>query len=174
MRPPTSTATPTCTATQLCGALAAECDVAPEQVVVGNGSVALIETILSAMCAPGDEVVYAWRSFEAYPIALAVAGATGVAVPLADGGRHDLPAMVAAVTERTKAILLCSPNNPTGPALTDAEVRAALADLPSDVLVLLDEAYVEFVRASGAVDGLALAATIHVSSCCGPSPRPTA
>ncbi|TNU75042.1 histidinol-phosphate transaminase [Miniimonas arenae] len=117
-----------------------------DQVVVGNGSVAVLESILAALCERGDEVVYPWRSFEAYPIAVAVAGATGVPVPLLPDGRHDVDAMIAAITPRTKAVLLCSPNNPTGPALTDAEVRRILAALPPDVMVLLDEAYIEFVR----------------------------
>lgn len=145
-------------ATQLCEALAAEHGVTPDQVVVGNGSVAVLETILDAVCEPGDEVVYAWRSFEAYPIAIAVAGASGVPVPVRPDGRHDVAGMVSAVTDRTKVVLLCTPNNPTGPVLTDTEVRAALEALPRDVLVLIDEAYVEFVRQPGAVDSLALLA----------------
>ena len=150
---------PDMAAGDLVAALAANLEVEPEQVVVGNGSVAVLETILRALCEPGDEVVFAWRSFEAYPITVAVAGGTAVAVPLTSEGRHDLPAMVAAVTDRTRAVILCSPNNPTGPALTDAEVREALAALPEHVLVLLDEAYIEFVRPSGddaPLDSLAL------------------
>ncbi len=150
---------PDLAATQLVTELASRFQVEPEQVVVGNGSVALLETILTALLEPGDEVVYAWRSFEAYPIAVAIAGGTAVPVPLTEGERHDLPAMAAAVTDRTKAVILCSPNNPTGPALRDAEVRALLAELPEGVLVLIDEAYIEFVRTAdddAVVDALTL------------------
>lgn len=153
---------PDLAATELVEAIAAVVGVDSDQVVVGNGSVALIETVLDAICSPGDEVVYAWRSFEAYPIAVALAGATSIQVPLAAGGRHDLPAMAEAVTERTKVVLLCSPNNPTGPALEEAEVRDFLDRVPAGVAVVLDEAYVEFIspdRATQLVDSLALLRT---------------
>ena len=83
-----------------------------------------------------------------------VAGATAVEVPLTEGARHDLPAMAAAITERTRAIIVCSPNNPTGPIVTQAEFDAFIAQVPSEVLVILDEAYAEFVTDPDAVDGL--------------------
>jgi histidinol-phosphate aminotransferase len=137
-------------------ALAAKLGVAPQQIAAGTGSVAVLYHLLQAYCDPGDEVVYAWRSFEAYPIAASVVGATSVQVPLTGGARHDLDAMAAAVTDRTKVVLLCTPNNPTGPALTDAEVRAFVERVPTDVLVVLDEAYREFVRLDDALDALAL------------------
>ncbi|HWJ80941.1 MAG TPA: histidinol-phosphate transaminase [Nocardioides sp.] len=130
-----------------------------EQLAAATGSVALVFHLLAAFCGPGDEVVHAWRSFEAYPIAITAAGATGVPVPVTegpDGGRHDLAAMAAAVTERTKVVLLCTPNNPTGPALAHAEVEDFLARVPSDVLVVVDEAYHEFVRMPDRLDGPAL------------------
>lgn len=130
----------------------------PERIAVGNGSVAVLETVLRAACVPGDEVVYPWRSFEAYPIAIQVAGATGVPVPLAEGGRHDLPAMAAAITDRTRAVLVCSPNNPTGTVVSEEEMRSFLAAVPREVLVVIDEAYVDFVTDDDAGDGLALAA----------------
>ena len=130
----------------------------PDRIAVGNGSVAVLETVLRAACVPGDEVVYAWRSFEAYPIAVQVAGATGVPVPLAQGGRHDLPAMAAAVTDRTRVVLVCSPNNPTGTVVREEEMRAFLAAVPREVLVVIDEAYVDFVTDDEAANGLALAA----------------
>ena len=137
-------------------ALAARLDVDPGQIAAGTGSVAVLYHLLQAYCDPGDEVVYAWRSFEAYPIAVAVGGATSVQVPLTPDGRHDLDAMAAAVTRRTKVVLLCTPNNPTGPALGHGEVTAFLDRVPGDVLVVLDEAYREFVRMADPVDGLAL------------------
>lgn len=137
-------------------ALATRLDVAPTRLAAGTGSVAVLYHLLQAYCDPGDEVVYAWRSFEAYPIAVSVAGASSVQVPLTLDGRHDLDAMAAAITGRTKVVLLCSPNNPTGPALRDREVREFLDRVPGDVLVVVDEAYREFVRLDDPLDALAL------------------
>nr|WP_245534405.1 histidinol-phosphate transaminase [Xylanimonas cellulosilytica] len=146
-------------ATELVEALASFVGVAPEQVVVGNGSVAVLAHLLSAVVDPGrDEVVFPWRSFEAYPIAVAVAGGRAVTVPLAEGGRLDLPAMAAAVTDRTSVVLVCTPNNPTGPVVHADELDALLAAVPSDVMVVIDEAYLEFVRDADAPDALALLA----------------
>jgi len=99
--------------------------------------------------------VFAWRSFEAYPIAVTAAAATAVKVPVTADGRHDLDAMAAAITDRTKVVLVCTPNNPTGPAVTQSELDAFLAKVPPHVLVVVDEAYVEFVRTADPVDGLA-------------------
>lgn len=149
---------PSPTAVRLEAALAERCGVAASRVVVGAGSVGLLQQLVAIAAGHGDEVVHAWRSFEAYPIVVAVGGGTGIAVPLAAGGRHDLDAMAAAVTPRTRLVLLCSPNNPTGPALRAAEVGRFLDALPTDVLVVLDEAYVEFVREPAAVRGLELLA----------------
>jgi histidinol-phosphate aminotransferase len=136
-------------------ALAARLGVPVEDLAAATGSVALIYQLLSAFCDPGDEVVYAWRSFEAYPIAAAVAAATSVRVPVMAEGRHDLDAMADAVTERTRVVLVCTPNNPTGPSVTQAELDAFLARVPSHVVVVVDEAYLEFVRMDDAVDGIA-------------------
>ena len=134
-------------------ALATRFDVTPEEVLVGPGSVSLFYYLIAAVAAPGDEVVYAWRSFEAYPNAVAVAGATAVEVALTPDARHDLPAMAAAVTDRTRAVVVCSPNNPTSTAVGAEEFARFMDAVPSDVLVLLDEAYVEFVTDPDAVDG---------------------
>ena len=137
-------------------ALAAKLDVTPDQLAAGTGSVAVLYHLLQAFCDPGDEVVYAWRSFEAYPIAVSVGGAVSVQVPLTADGRHDLDAMARAITDRTKVVVLCTPNNPTGPELGHAEVQAFLERVPSDVLVVVDEAYREFVRTTDPVDALHL------------------
>lgn len=126
-----------------------------EDLAAGTGSVALIYQLLTAYCDPGDEVVHAWRSFEAYPIAITSAGAVSVRVPVDADGRHDLDAMAAAVTDRTRVVMVCTPNNPTGPSVTQSELDAFLARVPSHVLVVVDEAYLEFVRMDDAVDGLA-------------------
>jgi histidinol-phosphate aminotransferase len=138
-------------------ALATRLGVEPDQLAAATGSVAVLYHLLQAYCDPGDEVVYAWRSFEAYPIAVSVVGATSVQVPLTAEARHDLDAMAAAITERTKVVVLCSPNNPTGPALSHDEVRRFVDQVPGEVLVVVDEAYREFVRMDDPLDGLALA-----------------
>lgn len=141
--------------------LAAFLGVPAEDIVTGAGSLGALNQLLAAFAGRNedgkpDEVVYAWRSFEAYPISVGLSGAEGIAVPLTADGRHDLPAMAAAVSARTKVILLCTPNNPTGPALTAAETEEFIRSVPSHVVVAIDEAYQEFVRAAGAVDGIAL------------------
>jgi histidinol-phosphate aminotransferase len=133
-------------ATELTEAVADHLGVRPGQVVAGCGSVAVLGHVLAAFCDAGDQVVHPWRSFEAYPIAVTLAGAVGVPVPVRADGRLDLPAMAAAV------------NNPTGPAVHADELDAFLAAVPRDVLVVLDEAYVEFVRDPEAPDGLAVLA----------------
>lgn len=127
------------------------------RVHVAAGSVSLLAQLIAAAAGPGDEVVHAWRSFEAYPGLITVAGATGVPVPLTSDGRHDIDAMAAAVTDRTRVVIVCSPNNPTGEVVTAEEFDRLLAAVPADVLVLLDEAYREFATGSGAVDGDAVA-----------------
>jgi histidinol-phosphate aminotransferase len=141
--------------TALYGALAGKLGVETERLALATGSVGLIYQLVQAFCEPGDEVVYAWRSFEAYPIAVTAAGARNVQVPAFADGRHDLDAMIAAITDRTKVVLVCTPNNPTGPAVSQTELDAFLARVPSHVLVVVDEAYLEFVRMDDAVDGIA-------------------
>lgn len=133
--------------------LAERFGVTAAEVHLGSGSVALLSQFLLAVCTPGDEVITAWRSFEAYPGLTTVAGGRGVRVPLTADGRHDLDAMAAAVTDRTRALIVCSPNNPTGPSVGAVEFERFMERVPSDLLVLLDEAYVEFVRDPDAVDG---------------------
>ena len=127
-------------------------------IVVGTGSVALCQQAVTAAAGPGDEVLFAWRSFEAYPIITGIAGATAVTVPLTAEAEHDLPAMAAAVGDRTRVIFLCSPNNPTGPILLQKQVDEFLNRVPSDVLVIIDEAYHEYVTDPAAVDGFRTAA----------------
>lgn len=133
--------------------LAQQLGVAADDIVTGAGSLGALNQILSTFAgthADGvqDEVIYAWRSFEAYPICVGLAGAKSVQVPNLPNGAHDLDAMVAAVTDQTRVILICTPNNPTGPAVTESQVRDFLAKVPKDVLVVLDEAYFEFCAAS--------------------------
>lgn len=129
-----------------------------EQLAAGTGSVAVLYHLLQAFCDPGDEVVYAWRSFEAYPIAVSATGAVSAQVAVTADGRHDLVAMAAAVTDRTKVVIVCTPNNPTGPSVSDTDLREFVAQVPDDVLVVVDEAYREFVRADDPIDALSLQA----------------
>ena len=143
-------------ATGLVDALAKRFDVPPSDIATGTGSVGVLQQVIQATAAEGDEIVYAWRSFEAYPIVVGISGAGSVRVPLGPGARHDLEAMAAAVSDRTRLVLVCSPNNPTGPAVHQEEMHAFLGRVPSDVLVVVDEAYREFVRDPDAIDGLEL------------------
>ncbi|HLN78410.1 MAG TPA: histidinol-phosphate transaminase [Nocardioidaceae bacterium] len=142
--------------TALYAALSDRLDVPTEHLAAGTGSVAVLYHLLQAFCESGDEVVYAWRSFEAYPIAVAVTGATSVKVPLGPGARHDLHAMLEAISDRTKVVVVCTPNNPTGPAVSHAELEAFIDKVPPHVVVVVDEAYREFVRSEDPVDGLRL------------------
>lgn len=124
--------------------LAAKLGLADENsVTVGTGSSALCQQLVTVTCQPGDEVIFPWRSFEAYPIFTQVTGATAVPVPLREL-RNDLPAMADAITERTRLIFVCNPNNPTGTTITDQEFREFMDRVPADVVVALDEAYVEY------------------------------
>ena len=143
-------------ATALTRALAARVGVEDAQIAVGCGSVALCQQVVQALAEDGDEVLYPWRSFEAYPILTAVAGARSVQVPLRADQSFDLAALAAAVTPRTRLIFLCSPNNPTGTALRRADIEHFLDSVRDDVLVVVDEAYREFVTDPDVPDGLTL------------------
>lgn len=129
-------------------ALADHLGVSLEQVAVGTGSSALCQQLVTLAAQPGDEVVFPWRSFEAYPIFTQIAGATPVAVPLTPDHRVDLPGLAQAVTQRTKLIFVCNPNNPTGTTITTGEFAAFMEQVPADVIVALDEAYFEYNRAA--------------------------
>ncbi|HEX9998815.1 MAG TPA: histidinol-phosphate transaminase [Actinoplanes sp.] len=139
---------------ELRAALAERYDVTPDRIVTGCGSVALAEILVKATCLPGDEIVYSWRSFEAYPIIAAGAAATSVRVPNTAEHGHDLPAMAEAITDRTRLVIVCNPNNPTGTSVRRAELDRFLAAVPSDVLVILDEAYRELVTDAEVPDAL--------------------
>jgi histidinol-phosphate aminotransferase len=110
-----------------------------------------------AAAGPGDEVVFSWRSFEEYPWMTVLPGATAVRVPNRPDHGHDLDAMAAAITDRTRLVIVCSPNNPTGAVVTQAEFDRFLTQVPDDVLVILDEAYAEFVTDVAAVNGRTVA-----------------
>ncbi len=136
-------------------AIARRFELSPEQIVLGNGSNDVLELVARAFLSAGDEAIYAQHAFAVYPLATQATGATGVCVPAKDFG-HDLTAMAAAVTTHTKVIFLANPNNPTGTWFEAAEFAAFMAKVPAHVVVVLDEAYGEFVSASDALDGLAV------------------
>jgi histidinol-phosphate aminotransferase len=135
-------------------ALSGRLGVAGDQLAFGTGSVAVLYHLLQATCEAGDEVVYAWRSFEAYPIAVRLTGASPVLVPLGPGAVHDLDAMRRAVTSATKVLMLCTPNNPTGPALQHQQVIDFIDSVPDHIMIILDEAYLEFVTDPEGLIGL--------------------
>lgn len=140
--------------TGLMGEIADRFGVPVSHVATGTGSVGVAQQLIQATSGPGDEVIYAWRSFEAYPIITQVSGATSVKVPLTPGDVHDLDAMADAITDRTRLIFVCNPNNPTGTVVRRAELERFLDRVPSDVLVVLDEAYREFIRDPEVPDGV--------------------
>jgi histidinol-phosphate aminotransferase len=125
-------------------ALADRYDFPLSGIAVGNGSCEILLAAAAALLEPGSEVVYAWPSFSMYPHLAAITGAEEVRVPLADGDVHDLDALRLAIGERTRLVIVCNPNNPTGTHLPSAEIARFLDKVPRRVLVILDEAYVEF------------------------------
>jgi len=139
---------------RLTEALAARYDVPYDHIALGPGSVTVTQQLLQTLAEPGTEVVYAWRSFEAYPLLADVAGMTSVQVPLRDE-THDLEAMAEAITDRTRLVFVCNPNNPTGTVNRTAELTAFLDRVPEHVLVAIDEAYREYVRDEDVPDALA-------------------
>jgi histidinol-phosphate aminotransferase len=134
-------------------ALAERWKVGLDQVILGNGSDELLGLLARAFLAPGDEAVMADETFVIYKMEVTAAHGVAVEVPLKEG-RHDLPAMAAAVTEKTKLLFLCNPNNPTGTAVRKEEVDALMAMVPHHVIVVFDEAYYEYVRLADFPDAL--------------------
>jgi histidinol-phosphate aminotransferase len=126
------------------------------RIAVGNGSCEILLAAAEALLEPGSEVVYAWPSFSMYPHLAAITGAEAVTVPLADGDLHNLEALRLAVDERTRLLLVCNPNNPTGTYVPSAAIVDFLEKVPARVLVILDEAYTEFQVAEDPDTTLAL------------------
>ncbi len=142
--------------TELTSVLAERFGVPAEHIATGTGSVGIAQSLVLVTAGPGDEVIFAWRSFEAYPIVATVAGATPVPVPLKANGDHDLDAMLAAITPNTRLVFVCNPNNPTGNVIHRAELERFLDAVPADVLVVVDEAYIEFIRDPEVPNGIDL------------------
>jgi histidinol-phosphate aminotransferase len=131
---------------RLRAAVAERHGVTSEQLVFGNGSSEILELLAKAFVGPGDEVVYAWPSFAMYPIVTQGMGGTARTVPLDAALVHDLPAMAEQVGERTKLVVVCNPNNPTGTSVGAEAFDRFAAGLPPDVVLVVDEAYAEFAR----------------------------
>jgi len=135
-------------------ALASRLDVEPERIVLGNGSNDVLELVTQAFLTPGDDAVYSQYAFIVYPLATQARGARGIEVPASDYG-HDLDAMRAAITPRTRVVFVANPNNPTGTWLPGPVVERFIASVPGNVIVVLDEAYNEFLEASEQADSTA-------------------
>ena len=125
-------------------ALATRCAVDPEQIVLGNGSNDILELATQAFLQPGDQAVYSRHAFAVYALATQARGGIGIEVAASDFG-HDLPAMSKAITERTRIVFVANPNNPTGTWLSPAALEGFIASVPEDTLVVLDEAYNEYL-----------------------------
>jgi histidinol-phosphate aminotransferase len=134
--------------------LAEKLGVATDQLVFGCGADEILELVAKAFLGSGDEAVFAWPSFAMYPIVTKGMGATPVAIPLDAALVHDLDAMAAAVGERTRVVMVCNPNNPTGTSVGAAAFDRFAASLADDVLLLIDEAYVDFARRPDFPDSL--------------------
>ncbi len=144
-------------ATALVEALATTLGVSSDRVVVGCGSVALCQQLVQIVADAGEEVLFSWRSFEAYPIVSQIAGARAVAVRNTPDHRLDLPGLAAAITPATRLIFVCTPNNPTGTVVSRAELETLLDAVPKHVLVVVDEAYREFDTDPDSPDGVEIA-----------------
>ncbi|MEO6867315.1 MAG: histidinol-phosphate transaminase [Gaiellales bacterium] len=127
----------------------------PEQVVLGNGADSILINLTLSMLEAGDEVVFGWPSFITYPLSVRKVGGVPVQVPLDENYRYDLDAMLAAVTERTRLVFVCNPNNPTGTYVAREQLARFLDALPAGVLCVIDEAYHEYVTADNYPDSIA-------------------
>ena len=127
-------------------ALAARYGIGREQIVLGNGSNDVLELATQAFLRPGDHAVYSQHAFAVYPLATQARGATGIEVAAHDFG-HDLEAMRKAITASTRMVFIANPNNPTGTWLSSSAVKAFLGRVPREVVVVLDEAYDEYLDA---------------------------
>lgn len=136
-------------------AIAKQLGVEAYQVTLGNGSNDVLELIARAYLTGHSASLYSQHAFAVYPIVTQAIGAQHIVVPAKDWG-HDLTAMAAAITDKTRVIFIANPNNPTGTWLTEAEVRAFLDQVPERIIVVLDEAYTEYVSESEFPDGITL------------------
>ncbi len=128
-------------------------DCNPQDLLVGNGSDELLKLLAETFLNPGDEIIFAQPSFAEYEFTATIMGATSVKIPLIDF-KHDLNAMLAAITPRTKMLYICNPNNPTGTIVTAEEIDSFMSRVPQDVLIIFDEAYYEYVESPSYASGI--------------------
>lgn len=138
---------------ELKDALCRRYGVAMDQIVLGNGSNDVLEMVAGAFLGPEREAVFAQHAFAVYPLATQAAGAKGIQVPARNFG-HDLDAMLAAITPATRVVFIANPNNPTGTFIPGPELEAFLGRVPADVLVVLDEAYTEYLAPAQRYDAI--------------------
>ena len=150
-----STLYPDASGTALKQALNHHYDIPSEQITLGNGSNDLLELIARVFVRPGDEVVFSEFAFIVYPLVTQACGASAVVTPARDFG-HDLAAMATAISDKTRLVFLANPNNPTGTVFSEDELIAFMASVPEDVIVVLDEAYTEYLTQDGMPNGLTL------------------
>ena len=140
--------------TSLVSAISHRFEIPEADIVVGTGSVGILQQLVQISAGPGDGVLFSWRSFEAYPILTQIVGATAQRVPLDGNDRHDLVAMARAIDDSTRLALICNPNNPTGTAVGREAIAQFIEAAPDDLLIVIDEAYCEFVNPDVIPDGL--------------------
>jgi histidinol-phosphate aminotransferase len=140
---------------ELTAALAAKLGVGADQIIFGTGSSEVILMIARAFLSPGDETILADETFPQYKHNAEIENANVIEVPLKDG-KHDLPAMLARITDKTKIVWICNPNNPTGTIVEHGELTAFLDQVPASVMVVLDEAYGEYIDDPSYSDGVRL------------------
>jgi len=141
---------------ELVAAIARHFGVSAEHIALGTGSVALCGQIIQSAAGPGDTIMYAWRSFESYPIWTGIAGAQSIKIPLKADETHDLDAMLQSITPDTRVIFICSPNNPTGQIVDPVELEKFIQSVPSEIVIVLDEAYIEYVPTEKRSDSIRL------------------
>lgn len=134
-------------------ALAEKYSVPAESIAIGPGSVMLIRALMEVAINPGDEVIIPWPSFPPYLLATHIMGGRIRKVPLVDH-THDLPAMLAAITDKTKVIVICNPNNPTSTIITKSALDDYFEKVPAHILTILDEAYIDYIQDKDCPDGL--------------------
>jgi histidinol-phosphate aminotransferase len=143
---------------RLTNLIAGRLGISADRVAVGSGSVGVALQLFEAITEPGDGIIYSWRNFDAYPLLARMVRARAAEVPLRLDGQQDLGAMAGAVDPAAKIVVLCNPHNPTGTLITRQDLTVFLDQIPRNVVVVLDEAYIEFARSPDVPDGLDLIA----------------